>query len=120
MSDSGAPVQVTPLSDVAQRDLLPALTSALVSAYEPRRIILFGSTARGEAGPDSDFDILIVVDDDAEPRRRRSRLAYEVLWPVGRAGDILVMTRTEYERRAGVHASLAAIIRDEGSVLYER
>jgi hypothetical protein len=47
----------------------------LVAAYRPERIYLFGSHARGEPGPDSDFDLLVLVPDDAEPERRRSRLA---------------------------------------------
>jgi predicted nucleotidyltransferase len=51
----------------------------LVAAYQPERIYLFGSAARGEARPDSDYDLLVVVPDDAPPERRRSRLAYEVL-----------------------------------------
>jgi len=60
----------------------PALAEAvrrLVAAYQPERVYLFGSVARGEAGPDSDYDLLLVVADGATPERRRSRLAYEVL-----------------------------------------
>ena len=48
----------------------------LVVAYEPGLIYLFGSKARGDAGPDSDYDLLVVVSDDAPPERRRSQLAY--------------------------------------------
>ncbi len=45
----------------------------LVKAYRPERIYLFGSVARGDPGPDSDYDLLVVVPDDAPPERRRSR-----------------------------------------------
>lgn len=108
-------------SELARRDdVLPAIIARLVDAYEPERIYLFGSTARGDGGPDSDYDILVIVADDAPPAKRRSRLAYEALWPVGRAGDILVMIRSHFENRARVHASLPAIIKDEGKLLYER
>ena len=58
---------------------LDEIVRRLVAAYRPERMYLFGSHARGDAGPDSDFDLLIIVPDDAEPRRRRSRLAYEAL-----------------------------------------
>jgi hypothetical protein len=39
----------------------------LVEAYHPERIYLFGSKARGDAGPDSDFDLMVIVSDDAPP-----------------------------------------------------
>src|SRR5690242_13778910 len=57
----------------------PALAEAvhrLVEAYQPERIYLFGSVARGDAGPDSDYDLLVVVPDNAQVERRRSHLAY--------------------------------------------
>lgn len=101
-------------------DALSAIIARLVEAYEPKRIYLFGSVARGDGGPDSDYDIMVIVADDATPARRRSRLAYEALWSLGRAGDILVMTERQFESRACVRASLAATIQDEGKVLYER
>ena len=45
--------------------MVPAdLLDRVVAYFRPRRVILFGSTARGEAGPDSDIDLLVVVDDD--------------------------------------------------------
>ncbi len=44
------------LADVVRR---------LVNAYRPERFYPFGSVARGDAGPDSDYDILVVVPDDA-------------------------------------------------------
>lgn len=100
--------------------VLSAMINRLIEAYDPERIYLFGSTARGDAGPDSDYDLLLIVPDDAAPGRRRSRLAYEALWPVGRAGDIIVMTRRQFESRTRVYASLAATINDEGRVLYDR
>ncbi|MBA3638084.1 MAG: nucleotidyltransferase domain-containing protein [Acidobacteria bacterium] len=115
-------MKTTPSIPAARRpnDVLSAITQRLADAYAPERIYLFGSTARGDAGPDSDFDILVVVADDAALARRQSRLGYEALWPVGRAGDILVMTRSQFESRARVRASLAATIEEEGRILYER
>jgi len=53
----------------------PALAEAvrrLVAAYQPERIYLFGSVARGDADPDSDYDSLLVVPDDALMERRRA------------------------------------------------
>ena len=46
-----------------------ALLDAVVAYFNPRRVILFGSRARGDAGPDSDHDLLVIVDDDTPPSR---------------------------------------------------
>jgi hypothetical protein len=47
----------------------PDLLDSVVAYFQPRRIILFGSAARGGAGPNSDIDLLVVVDDDAPPEK---------------------------------------------------
>ena len=43
--------------------ILVSIVDRLIGIYHPERIYLFGSAARGEAGPDSDYDIMIVVPD---------------------------------------------------------
>jgi predicted nucleotidyltransferase len=124
------------MSAVSQRDLeahmrcvLPHLTEGdvralaciierLAEAYEPDRIYLFGSKARGDCGPDSDFDLLVVVPDNAPEDRKRSRLAYERLWGTGTAADVLVWTRGRFESRAHLRASLPGTILREGRLLY--
>lgn len=98
--------------------ILTEIVTRLVNAYEPERIYLFGSHARGEEGPDSDFDLMVIVPDDALPERRRSRLAYERLWGVGTAADVLVWTRSRFEERLHVVGSLPAMIAREGRLLY--
>ena len=78
---------------------------------------LFGSRARGEGAPDSDYDLLLVVADDAPPERKRSRLAYEVLRGTGVAADVIVWTRGAFDRRLGVATSLPATVMREGRLL---
>jgi predicted nucleotidyltransferase len=90
----------------------------LVGAYQPERIYLFGSVARGDAGPDSDYDLLVVVPDDASPERRRSRLAYEVLRGTGTAADVLVCTASYFEDRQLLKASLPGTVLREGRLLH--
>ncbi len=97
---------------------LDEIVRRLVAAYRPERMYLFGSHARGDAGPDSDFDLLVIVPDDAEPSRRRSRLAYEALRGTGIAADVVVWTRDYFERRRVVPASLSAAIQREGRLLH--
>ncbi|MEJ5370206.1 MAG: nucleotidyltransferase domain-containing protein [Bryobacteraceae bacterium] len=97
---------------------LAEIVRRLVEAYRPERVYLFGSVARGEAGPDSDYDLLLVVPDDAPPERRRSRLAYEVLWGTGVAADVLVWTASQFESRKHLPASLPATVLREGKLLH--
>src|SRR5258707_12671438 len=55
----------------------PELLDPVVAYFRPRRVILFGSVARGEAGPDSDIDLLVVVDDDTPPEKLTLKAGYE-------------------------------------------
>ena len=101
---------------------LREIVSRLVQAYEPESVYLFGSMARGDAGPDSDYDLLLVVPDDAPAERRRSRLAYETLWRSRTKGavDALVCTRSYFDARRHLKASLPGTVLREGSLLYGR
>jgi predicted nucleotidyltransferase len=110
---------VRPEVDILDRE--PALAEVvrrLIQAYQPERIYLFGSMARGDAGSDSDYDLLVVVPDDAQPHRRASRLAYEVLWGVGAAADVIVWSRSAFDRRTRVPSSLPATVLREGKLLH--
>src|ERR687892_389378 len=93
---------------IEQDRALAEILRRLVEAYQPERVYLFGSKARGDEGPDSDYDLMVVVPDSAPPERRRSRLAYQVLWGTGTAADVLVSTRERFEGDLEVRASLAA------------
>ncbi len=101
-----------------QDPALDEIVRRLVGAYEPDLIYLFGSKARGEAGPDSDYDLLVVVPDNASPERRRSRLAYQTLRGTGIAADILVCTRSYFDARRHLKASLPGTILREGRLLH--
>ncbi len=97
---------------------LAEMVRRLVEAYRPERIYLFGSRARSDFGPDSDYDLLVVVPDSTPPDRKRSRLAYEVLRGTGVAADILVWTREAFDRRLHLRASLPFAVAAEGKLLY--
>jgi predicted nucleotidyltransferase len=103
---------------LAQDPKLAELVRRLVEAYRPERIYLFGSVARGEAGPDSDYDLLVVVPDDAPPERQDSDLAYRVLRGTGIAADVIVWKRSAFERRKHVVTSLPATVLREGRLLH--
>ncbi len=97
---------------------LAEIVRRLVEAYQPDRIYLFGSRARGDVTPDSDYDLMVVVPDAAPPEHRGSRLAYETLWGTGTAGDILVWTRDSFDSRLHLRASLPATVVREGILLH--
>jgi uncharacterized protein len=100
--------------------ILIEITRRLVETYRPERIYLFGSRARGSAGSDSDYDLLVVVSDDVPPSLRRSTRAYEALWGLSTSGDILVWTHTAFTERLHLRASLPSTVEREGRVLYSR
>ena len=104
---------------IIERDSrLAEIVRRLVAAYQPERIYLFGSAARGDMNEDSDYDLMVVVPDDAAPERRDSDLAYNVLRGIGVAADVLVWTRSRFNRRVHVVASLPATILREGRLLH--
>jgi uncharacterized protein len=98
--------------------VLAEILRGLIPAYEPDQIYLFGSKARGDAGPDSDYDLLVVVPDGASPERRRSRLAYQSLRGTGTVADILVCTRSYFDARRHLKASLPGTILREGRLVH--
>lgn len=99
--------------------VLADIVRRLARGYDPERVYLFGSAARGEAAVESDYDLMLVVPDDAEPERLRSRLAYrELLKGAGAAVDVLVMTRSAFDAKADVAGSLPATVLAEGVLLH--
>ena len=98
---------------------LSEILTRLVAAFEPERVYLFGSKARGDAGPDSDYDLFVLVPDDAEESRQSSGLFYEHQLGLSRGADVLVATRASFEAKAArVAASLPATVLREGQLLY--
>jgi predicted nucleotidyltransferase len=112
--------------DVDQTEGKPAITDErlreavqrLVDVYEPRRIYLFGSVARGDVDHESDYDLLVVVPDSAPADLRRSRIAYEALRGTGTAADVLVCSESYFDRRSHLAASLPGTVLREGRLLY--
>ena len=90
----------------------------LVEAYQPERIYLFGSLARGDGDADSDYDLLIIVPNDALPERRRSRLAYEALRGTGTPVDALVCSHDWFFSRVHLRASLPGTVLREGRLMH--
>jgi len=98
--------------------LLREMVERLVAELRPCRIYLFGSRARGDFGPDSDYDLLLLVEDPAEPPYRVSQRAYRVLKGIPAAVDVLVWDRRIFDSRLHLPASFPATVVREGKVLH--
>jgi predicted nucleotidyltransferase len=88
----------------------------ILRRYEPERIILFGSRARGEADEHSDYDV-IVIKRTQRPFLERLREMVPFLVEFGRPAEILVYTPEEFEQMS--ETGFGWIVRREGILLYE-
>lgn len=89
---------------VVTPEILDDLVKRIVQAVHPRRIILFGSGARGEMGPHSDLDVLVVMPDGVH-RRQTAQTIYRSLMGFGIAKDVVVATEGDL-REYGDNPSL--------------
>ena len=94
--------------------VLAEVVRRLQELYHPEQIYLFG----GESGPDSDYDLMVVVADSTPVALRDSGRAYKAIWRLGVATDVLVWTHSDFEERLPLRASLPSTIAREGKLLY--
>ncbi len=97
---------------------LDQIVGRLIRAFEPEQVYLFGSQARGDAGPNSDFDILVVVKESPLAGYARDRLALRALRGLRIPVEAIVLTRAEFDRKRSVVCSLPATVEREGKLLY--
>jgi uncharacterized protein len=90
-------------------------------ALNPQQIILFGSRARGDFRPDSDYDLLIVVDDKDESRCfELAGKAHSVVRGKDLALDVIVYPKSEFEFSLREQHDVVCYAMDDGKVLYAR
>ena len=97
--------------------LLHELVRRIVDAVHPLRIILFGSAARGEMGPNSDLDTLIVMPDGSH-RGKTAQEIYRHLWGLGFAKDIVVVTESDIQKHAANPSLVIKEALETGKELY--
>jgi len=99
---------------------VPFAVADLVTAAAPLQIVLFGSVARGDDGPDSDVDLLVVLPtvDQAQRHALMAKLHTAVSAPVPL--DVLVTDPQELKQRKDVIGSFLYWPTREGQVVYER
>ena len=99
--------------------LIADVVTRIRQAGDPLKIVLFGSHARENAGPESDLDLLIVEESDL-PRHRRAPRYLRALVGVFPAKDVIVWTPAEIAAWKGLPNSFIATVLREGVTLYER
>jgi len=100
-----------------EKQVLDRLVSRVVEAVHPRRVLLFGSAARGQMGPHSDVDLLVVMPDGAHRRQTAQRL-YRALAGLGVAKDIVVVTESDVRQFADEPSMVVHSALKEGRELY--
>lgn len=105
-------------STTARADI-DRMVKRIVAKFRPQQVILFGSHARGDAGPDSDVDLLVVMDFEGTARDKRLEIRcalHNILVPK----DIIVTKPEDFAWRKDVVGTIEWPAAREGKVLYAR
>ncbi len=104
---------------ITANEAIKIMVERITDRFKPERIILFGSHARGNAGSDSDIDLLVVLS-VCDNRRSATAAIMKSLadLPVGK--DIVVTTPQELDTRGKLASTVLYPALHEGKVLYTR
>ena len=100
-----------------EQQTLDDIVQRVVEVAQPERVILFGSAARGDMGPHSDVDLLVVK--DGANRRGLSARIRRNLYGVRAAVDVIVATPDDLERFKDSHGLVIKPALRDGKVVYE-
>ena len=106
-----------PGSGRLNEETIQEIVRRIVRVASPDKIIVFGSAARGEMGPNSDVDILVVKRGEFHQGHLTGEI-YMSLIGVGQAVDVIVATPEEVERARRCPGLVAPSILGEGRVVY--
>ena len=99
-------------------DIIAEIVARIRGSLRAKRIVLYGSRARGDGRADSDYDVLVVSESD-EPRYRRSAPLYAALADLPVEVEPVVYTPEEIEEWSEVPQALVSTALREGIVVYE-
>ena len=100
-------------------DYIQIMAERIVRDHDPAKTILFGSHARGEAGLESDIDLLVVLP-EVTNKRKAAVAIRRILRDLPVPKDIVVTTPEEIARRGDLVGTVLRPALREGKVLYER
>ena len=95
------------------------MADRIAKRFNPEKIILFGSYARGDAGPDSDADFLVVMPVNGSRRNLATDIERKIIG-FGVPKDVIVVTPEEVERDKDAVGTVIRPAMREGRILYER
>ena len=104
---------------IADTEILDEIVRRIVEVADPDKIILFGSRARGDARPDSDYDILVIAP-SGQPHYERTVPIYMAMDGIVIPYEIVWWTPDEVARWRGAKSFFVTTAIREGEVLYER
>jgi predicted nucleotidyltransferase len=96
------------------------LLQRVVQHLDPIRIFVFGSRASGTVHQDSDWDLLVVVDDNIAPERIGWQAVYDARRGIRGAIDLIPFRDSNFRRRERIIGSLPWIVCNHGVLIYER
>ena len=104
------------MKKVSQK-LIHEMVNRIVRRFDPEKVILFGSYATGNAGPDSDVDLLVIMPVMGSKRKKAVEIGV-ALHDMGVAKDVIVVRPDEFEWRKDIIGTIEWPAAHEGKVLY--
>jgi predicted nucleotidyltransferase len=95
------------------------MVKRIVKKFHPERVILFGSHARGDAGPDSDVDLLVVMDFEGAAREKQLEIR-QALRDIPVPKDVIVTRTEDFAWRKDIVGTIEWPAAREGKALFER
>ena len=95
------------------------LVRRIVNQFEPEKVILFGSYARGTAGEDSDADVLVVMPVKGSKRKKANEIDVALVG-IDLPVDVIVVTPEELERQKNQIGTIIYPALKEWKILYEK
>ena len=103
----------------AARRAINTMVREIVNRFHPEQVILFGSHVHGDAGPDSDVDLLVVMPVEGSKRAKQVEIRV-ALHDIPVPKDIIVSTPEEFAWRRNVAGTIEEPAARERKVLYAR
>jgi uncharacterized protein len=122
MAESSGTAQLTQVLPINQRRRIPAqaideTVRQIVEKFQPQQVILFGSYARGKPRPESDVDLLVVMDTPLKGSEQAVRICQAIEYHYGL--DLLVYTPATLAERLALGDPFLREIMQQGKMMYE-